>query len=56
MIVVDEKLCVGCGRCEPLCPESALKAWGRLSVDATKCTDCLNCIENCPVSALSTGK
>ncbi|MFC1925815.1 ATP-binding protein [Chloroflexota bacterium] len=56
MIAVDDELCTGCGRCEPLCPEEALKAWGRLSVDDARCTDCLICIENCPVSALSAGE
>ncbi len=56
MVVVDKERCVGCGRCEPLCPEGALKAWGYLSIDATKCVDCLICIDNCPTSALSANR
>jgi len=52
MLVVDEEICVGCGWCEPFCPEGVLKAWGYLEIDTQKCTECLLCIENCPVDAL----
>ncbi len=54
MIVVAENLCVGCGRCQPFCPEEALLAWGYLQIDHERCTECLTCLENCPVDALSS--
>ena len=40
MIVINENICSGCGRCETFCPSEALRAWGYLQVDARKCTDC----------------
>ncbi len=53
MLVHEEAVCVGCGRCVPFCPEEVLWAWGYLHIDYEKCTECLTCIENCPVDALS---
>jgi len=40
MPVVNEELCVGCGRCETFCPAEALRARGYLEIDTKKCTDC----------------
>lgn len=51
MIQVDSELCTGCSLCVPVCPEEALRCYGRAAVDET-CTECLTCLEFCPVGAL----
>ena len=52
MVWVNEAECVGCGHCQPSCPEEAISVWGMAKVDDGKCTECLECIDWCPVDAL----
>lgn len=53
---VDEKRCIGCGRCERRCPLSNVKlsaehvpTWGK------NCTMCLACYHVCPSHAINYG-
>ena len=48
-VTVDEQLCVGCGQCEPVCPEKAIHVWGIAQVKEELCTDCLICLGFCPI-------
>ena len=53
-IVVDEKMCIGCGFCVPLCPPQAMELSPRfvVRIDEEKCTECLDCIDCCTNDAL----
>lgn len=48
--------CVGCGKCEELCPlgnitlKNAKPRWGQ------RCTHCMACICHCPAEAIEFGK
>lgn len=48
-VTVDKQLCVGCGQCEPICPEKAIHVWGTAQVKEERCTDCLICLGFCPI-------
>ena len=52
-----EDKCIGCGKCERLCPCNVIKLddnkiphW-----DATMCAHCMSCIQNCPTEAIEYG-
>lgn len=53
-IVVDKKLCVGCGFCNLMCPYLALTVTSDFVsvVDFDNCTDCMICLTCCPVDAI----
>lgn len=53
--VVDERLCIGCTRCEPVCWYGALKAPPDTvpKIDKELCFQCGLCITVCPTAALS---
>jgi len=49
-----ENLCQRCGRCVPVCPNSAISADlnnGSISIDRTLCNNCGTCVEVCPAKA-----
>ena len=48
-VMVDKQLCVGCGQCEPVCPEKAIRVWGTAEIKGECCTDCLICLGFCPI-------
>jgi len=48
-ILFDKQLCVGCGQCEPICPEKAIRVWGIAQVEEERCTECLICLGFCPI-------
>lgn len=53
-VQIDDKLCVGCGRCVKVCPQGALTLVdGKSHVDVSKCIGCFECITVCPVKAIS---
>jgi electron transport complex protein RnfB len=60
MLTVNEPRCLGCGYCQPSCPEDAISVWVVAKLNPDKCTNCLACIQWCPVDALEaeceTGK
>ncbi|MDX9861062.1 MAG: 4Fe-4S binding protein [Rhodospirillales bacterium] len=54
-MLVREEVCVGCGRCQPYCPEGAISYKGLKSfVDQDACVECGTCLRVgiCPVDAL----
>ena len=47
--------CVGCGKCEKLCPLNNVKLVDQKPVWYNQCTHCMACIGNCPVNAIQYG-
>ena len=47
--------CVGCGRCERLCPLNNISLKDRKPVWGQECTHCMACIANCPTEAIEYG-
>lgn len=54
MIVIDEKKCVGCGRCVEICPGNLLTlSNSRAKIrDVRDCWGCTACVKTCPVDAI----
>jgi len=51
---VDEKICVGCGKCVKACPQKALSLSKKKShVYVERCIGCFECITVCPVKAVN---
>nr|WP_236993926.1 4Fe-4S binding protein [Methanomassiliicoccus luminyensis] len=51
---VKNEECVGCGACEDVCPQSAIKIENDIAVINEKdCVDCGACVDECPNSAIS---
>jgi len=56
---VDENTCIGCKKCEKVCPSSAImvKVDNKKAEISTKlCHQCTNCSEICPVSSIKYSK
>ena len=47
--------CIGCGKCEKLCPLNNIKLENKFPVWADHCSHCMACIGNCPVRAIEYG-
>lgn len=47
-LYVDEDQCIGCGKCEKLCPMNNIKTVDKKVVQNNQCTMCYRCINNCP--------
>lgn len=47
--------CVGCGKCERLCPLNNISMKDRKPVWGQECTHCMACIANCPTEAIEYG-
>ncbi len=48
VVEVSEEKCIGCKKCDYVCPTSAIVTVGRLAVvDEERCTGCNKCIEAC---------
>ena len=47
--------CVGCGKCEKLCPLNNVRMEDNKPVWKEKCTHCMACIGNCPANAIEYG-
>lgn len=45
--------CVGCGACEDVCPQSAIKVTDVAVVIEKDCVDCGACVDECPNSAIT---
>ena len=50
---IDEDKCIGCGKCEKLCPMNNIKVIDRKVVQKNQCTMCYRCINNCPMQAIT---
>lgn len=50
---VDEDKCIGCGKCEKLCPMNNIKIVNKKVVQNNQCTMCYRCINNCPKQAMT---
>lgn len=49
----DEDKCIGCGKCEKLCPMNNIKIVDKKVVQNNRCTMCYRCINNCPKQAMT---
>lgn len=47
--------CIGCGKCEKLCPLNNIELINKRPVWNNQCTHCMACIGNCPVDAIEYG-
>ena len=56
-LVVDETLCIGCGRCVRACGSAGIVVEGprgaRLARPTDSCILCASCVDACPVDAIS---
>jgi Fe-S-cluster-containing hydrogenase component 2 len=50
---VDNKKCIGCGRCVQICPKQAISMDkdNKAHIDQKLCNKCGRCILECPVRA-----
>jgi len=48
--------CIGCGKCERVCPLGNVKLVDKHPVWGDTCTHCMACISYCPVTAIEYGK
>ncbi len=54
IMAVDERACVGCGKCISTCPVGAIAVRDKLAArDAALCLGCGVCVSACPVGALA---
>lgn len=44
--------CIGCGKCEKLCPLNNIQMSQNKPIWGTRCTQCMACICGCPVEAI----
>ena len=52
---VNQKLCIGCGKCVGICAHAAPSIKdGKASIDVNKCVGCGRCLANCPMDAIHT--
>jgi Fe-S-cluster-containing hydrogenase component 2 len=56
-IVIKNKSCIFCKKCEKVCPEGAISNNGQnMIVDSKKCVGCGTCVENCPTKIIFLNK
>lgn len=54
-VLIDAKLCAGCGACMDACPGDAITLNEDIVavVDEDNCLDCGACIDECPARAMT---
>lgn len=50
------EVCIGCGKCEKVCPLGNIQMEGKLPKWSDRCTHCMACINLCPKDAIEYGK
>ncbi len=50
---IDKEKCVGCGKCERLCPMKNITIVEQKAVSDNRCTMCYHCINKCPKQAIT---
>lgn len=50
---VDKDKCIGCGKCEQLCPMKNIKVVDKKVVQNNRCTMCYRCMNHCPGQAIT---
>ncbi len=50
---IDKEKCVGCGKCEKLCPMKNITIVDLKAVSDNRCTMCYRCINKCPKQAIT---
>lgn len=53
---VDADKCIGCGKCQKVCPVDNIKGTPPEWIHNGRCTSCLACYHYCPVHAINFGK
>ncbi len=48
--------CIGCGKCETVCPVNNIKLENSKPTFGSRCTGCYACIHKCPEKAINLGK
>jgi len=54
-LLLDEKKCIGCGKCLEVCPHDVFSMEDRRAgiINKGNCMECGACSKNCPVEAIS---
>jgi len=55
-MIINEQVCIGCGRCQPFCPTAAIHYKGlKSTIDSDVCYECSTCLRaaHCPVDAIA---
>ena len=50
---IDKEKCIGCGKCENLCPMKNITISEQKAVSGSRCTMCYRCINKCPKQAIT---
>ncbi|OPY31132.1 MAG: Ferredoxin [Methanomassiliicoccales archaeon PtaU1.Bin124] len=51
-VKLKKEECVGCGACEDVCPNGAIKVGEIAVINEADCVDCGACVDECPNKAL----
>lgn len=50
---INSEKCIGCGRCERLCPMENIKIENGRAISRNRCTMCYRCFSECPKRAIT---